>query len=532
MGVCDFTQPIYAPVKRGGCSDANSVGDGYTIQIIWDPAFVSVEDYSLGYNIYYSTIREDVFTEGVKFVSVNGSTDGYIIELTPGDTYYFAVKATQHDPSWFDFSGLSNGLPGFKSYPETLLTSDIDELDLIIPISDIDQFPSYGVIQIGTELVRYVSKDVVSSSLLALERGFFGSNIRIHQTDGYDGVEYRDPIIKFWNGLEDDNERVQQETANTAFAVNAYTKTDGYAIRTDSLTTDLSSSDTNSADFPRYDYVGWHRTDPRRMMRGECLDTYYGGENFCADGYLGVGRQLRGVPINQQAARREEILLDTWGEPVVLVRRSWAGIRCSCVSATNEYPEDRCPKCFGTGLENSYQQFFNPRRSDGRIMVRFGPTQEDFKMETAGKENVFIPECWTLVYPAVKDHDFVIKYNESGAEEFRYEILDVTRNVLFEGMLGAQKFRAQRVRKTDPIYMWSAFSNTATMPETISTSIGLLAGPGGISIPHSHNIVVNENIVSVSQINQMSSSSYGHSHRVVSGVVQETLGHSHQIILS
>jgi len=531
MGVCDFSQPVYATVKPGGCSLAKSAGDGYTIQLTWDPAFVSIEDYVLGYNIYYSTIREDVFTEGVKQVSIDGYTWCDILELTPGDVYYFAVKATQYNSSWFNLALLPDGFPNLKVYPEGILLSDIDESDLIIPISDIEQFPAYGVIQIGTELVRYTSKDIPSSSLIASERGFFGSNIRIHNTDGYDGVETRDPIIRFWSGLEDDNDRVQQEGVSFHFPNYAFTNADGYSIKSDIVTTNLGASDTNSADFPRYDYVGWHRTDPKRLLNGECVGSYYGGEQWCADGYLGVSRQTRGVSIADLAARREEVFLDTWGESVVLVRRLWSGIRCSCVSQTIEHPEHRCPKCFGTSFETGYEQFFNSRSSDGRIKVRFGPTQEDHKLDTGGLENEFIPDCWTIVYPAIRDRDFIIRFDENGNEEFRYEILNVTRNVLMNGQSGAQRFNAQRVRKTDPIYMWRAIRDTSTMPTTVTTSIGLLCGANGAFIPHTHNIVINEGIVTLAQVNQTTSVSEGHNHTVYNGVVQDSIGHTHTIVL-
>jgi hypothetical protein len=535
MGVCTFTKPMYAPNRKGGCEIAASKGDGYSIHIIWDQAAESVYGYELGYNVYYSTIREDVFTEGVKLVSIDDPSDdtfdGYVLDLTPGDVYYFAVKATQHDPAVFNFALLPNGFPGFKIYPEGLLLANIDELDMIIQISDIGQFPAFGVVQVGTEWIRYISKDIPSSSLIVAERGFLGTNVRIHNTDGYDGVETRDPIVKFWAGEEDDNLRVQQATASFSYPNIPFTRADGYAVKQDLITTNLGASDADMSDFPRYDFVGWHRTDPVRLLRGECIGTYYGGENFCADGYLGINRQLRGMSINEQAARREEVLLDAWGEPCVLVRRLWEGIRCSCVMQTNEQAEYRCVFCFGTGIIGGYQQFFNPRKSDGRIRVRFDPTQEDFKMENAGLENVFLPNCWTIVYPSIKDRDFLIRFDENGVEEFRYEILNVTRNILSEGKSGAQKFVAQRVRRTDPIYQWHSFRNTAARPETISTSIGLLAGPNGTSIPHMHTVVINENIMAVSQINQTTSMSNGHTHQVISGIIQEAVGHQHSIIL-
>ena len=532
--VCDDVRPIYSPRSNGGANLAESLKDGYSIAVYWDQAFPSVFAYSVAYNIYYSTLREDVLTEGVKFVSHDGYLNACVLDLTPGDTYYFTVKATQHDPAWFNLALLPEGYPGLKIYPEGMLLTDISATDLTIMVSDVDQFPAYGIVVVGTELIRYTSKDIPTSSLIVSERGFLSTNIRIHNTDGYDGIAVRDPLVKFWTGLEDSNLIIQQETASfgyTSTPDGQFTTADGFSIKNDIISTDLNASDTGTADFPRFDFVGWHRTTPDQLLNGACIGSYYGGERFCADGYGGIHRQIRGVPLNDIIHAREEVLLETFGQPCVFVRRMWEGIRCSCVTSTREIPEHRCPSCLGTGFYVGYSQFFNPRRSDGRIMVRFGPTIEDIKSMETGLENEFIPDCWTSVYPAIKDRDFLIRFNQDGTEEFRYEILNVTRNIISNGESGAQKFIATRVRKTDPIYMFRSIRDTSTMPVTLATTIGLMAGPNNTFLPHSHNIVINEGIVSLSQINQTTSIAEGHNHPIVDGVIQEMLSHTHSIIL-
>lgn len=543
---CPENKPVYLPHSGGGILTAASRSDGYSIAISWEKAYVDVLGYRLAYNIYFSTLREDVFEEGVKYVSVDGSLKTEILEFTPGDTYYFAVRATEFDPDWLNLDALPDS-GSSKIYPEAVLLSDITSLSISLPISDISTFPNYGVVQVGVELIRYSNKDLPSNSLLGLTRGFLGTDARLHTTDGYDGYDtHENPLVRFWKGFEENNEVVFQETTLFNYPHYARTNADGYkSVSRDLLTTELGGTDTSfgststtqggtsdasQAALPAYDYAGWHRTDPLALLRGDCLDTYYGGEHFCADGYLGVGRQIRGMPIQDENARREEMLLEMTGEPVVLVRRIWTGKRCSCFLATSEHPDDRCPKCFGTGFVTGYEQFVNPRRSDGRILVRFGPTEDDLKTEDSGLESSFIPDCWTLVVPSVKDRDFIIRFNEDGTEEFRYEILNVTRNKLFLTTSGSQKFRAQRVRRTDPIYQFRAIRNTATMPQSLSTSIGMVAGPGGIA-PHVHNIVINEGIVALTQINQTTSVAQGHNHPIINGVVQEVLGHTHTIVL-
>lgn len=545
---CNPRKPKYIPHTEGGILTAATRGDGYVIAISWCQAYPDTLGLNVAYNIYFSTLREDVFKEGVKYVSIDPDiflTEIY--EFTPGDTFYFAVRATEFDPVYVNLSLLPDA-GSSKVYPEGMLLSDISATSSSIPISDLDQFPAFGIVQVGVELIQYLNKDLVTNSLTGLTRGFQDTEARLHTTDGYDGYEtFSNQLVRFWTGFEEENEVVFQETSSFQYPNYPRTNTDGYKeVLKDLLTTDLGgtdesfgsvsvdaggSSDNSQTAFPAFDYAGWHRTDPGALLRGECIGTYYGGEQFCADGYSGVGRQVRGVPIQTENARRQEVLLEVTGEPVILVRRMWTGDRCSCYLANTEHPEHRCIHCFGTGFITGYQQFFNPRRSDGRILVRFGPTEDDLKFENAGLESTFIPDCWTLVVPSVKDRDFIIRFNEDGTEEFRYEILNVTRNKLFNTTSGAQKFRAQRVRKFDPIYQWRSIRNTATMPQVLTTSIGMVPGPGGIP-PHLHNIIINESIVSLSQINQTTSISQGHNHQVRNGViVNEELGHTHTIII-
>ena len=48
-----------------------------------------------------------------------------------------------------------------------------------------------------------------------------------------------------------------------------------------------------------------------------------------------------------------------------------------------------------------------------------------------------------------------MRFNEDGTEEYRYEILSVTRNKLFFSESGKQEFRMLRHDKTDVIYTFN-----------------------------------------------------------------------------
>jgi hypothetical protein len=531
---CEEPIPVYVSHAKEGLSGAASQGDGYSIHLQWVPAYPSTQDYKVLYNIYYSTFLREVFKEGVKAVSVDdGYFTGHILELTPGDTYYFAVRAAQYLPAWYDANELPFINSHLRTYPEAALLADISDVSSQILVSDIDQFPSRGIIQIGYELIRYSSKDVPNGLLLVSDRGYFNTNARSHTTDGYDGyIAHDNPFIRFFTGYEEKNDLILQATASFKYPHFPFTRGDGYRERIkDILNTDLSGSDAAQEDFPSYDYSGYHRTDPVALLNGDCLGTYYGGEQYCADGY-GVGFQLRGISLSDVNNQRQEELLELTGEPVVLLRRLTKGVFCSCFESTSENPDQRCPYCYGVGFVAGYEQYYNPRRSDSRILVRFGPTDDEIKIDDDGLESVLLPDCWTLVVPALHSRDVIIRFNEDGTPEFRYEVLSVNRNKLLGSLSGAQKFKARRIRRTDPVYTWKAFENTATQPLKLSTSVAFLPGPGGSFLPHSHDIVISENIVNLSQINQTTSVVLGHNHEVRNGVVMDDrLGHTHTVIL-
>lgn len=958
---CFHPLPVYANDKIKGIQFAGSRGDGYTIDLRWAQAKPSLTGYSVAYNVYWSTNREDVFEEGVKFVITDANaTTVSIGGFTPGDVYYFAVRATMYQSELYSLSQLPTTPDGCQIYPEAPLTSNITADSLLIPIDDIDLFPATGIVQIGAEFIRYTSKDIPAGNLIVgspSNRGFYQTEPRLHTIDGYDGYRtYNNPFVRFFTGFDDLNIGVQLEENKFDYPNHARTDADGYRVRKDILTTDLSSTDADQEGFPAFDFAGWYRNDPRDILDGKCVGSYFGGEYNCADGYGGIGRRVRGYSVDDVNNMREEVLLQNTGEPVVLVRRLWKGITCSCVNSSRETPEYRCPRCFtpdtlintqdgirkikdvnvgdyvltmsgefrrvtkcfispykgkmktiqtsistnpivctpehpfftlrgdhnlqrscgpkcneyiktgdgistrpynvrklphgkwwaraqvnggkreslgtyetkeeainvikeyrkkhqkcghelkwdeaknistndwlvpkwfdgvekineisipekylkqthlsserigsttfkvdkefmwvvgmyiaegssgkreisfslhsnetsfqdrlvkffkkygfnpkknkqkdkncvkvdigstnlaswfpdwlghicyhkripqelmyldaeltwdliygiydgdgvkgeneiiqtseilavqlvellhrvgqqplvsrqrtniltpkgnkravayrvnwaketlthesrkgrwsyqnkndftilsrvnevneidydglvynlevdgdhtyivngisvhncfGTGLVTGYEQFYNPRRSDGRILVRFDPAVENFTRNEPGLENEYKPNSWTLSIPSIKDGDFLIRFNKDGTEEFRYEVLDVTRNKIVENNYGRQQLSLTRVRKTDPIYMWRAIRDTSTMPQELMTTLGMVPGPGGIP-PHTHTIVINENIISLVQINQTTSVDQDHNHPIENGVVVPVLGHQHDIIL-
>jgi len=350
--VCTVNKPYYIPQNQSGIRLVNSLGDANNIEIYWYSAYVDNLNFNLAYNIYFSTEEENVFLEGPKFLSTNlNGLYTKISGFTPGDTYYFAVRATEYQSIWYNPNFLPDAEDGYmlKVYPETLLAANISNSSTIIPITDIDLFPPMGVIQVGYEYIRYDSKDIPNSTLLVAERGFLNTNIRSHTIDGYDGYDQLSPIVRFFQGCEEVNTLINEEASNFNYNNFAYTLADGYKEETkDLLTTDLSFTEAQQIDFPVYPQEGWRRTDLDAFFKGQCLDTYFGGESGCADGY-NVGNQIRNVSISDINDQRQEFILNFTGEPVVLVKRLWKGIRCSCYEPNKESAESRCPNCFVPG---------------------------------------------------------------------------------------------------------------------------------------------------------------------------------------
>ncbi len=645
---------VYYPnFKNIGIIEAISNGDGYTLEISWNQAFLSNPNNKLAYHIYYSTNIDDVFTEGVKFISFDGSLKVDIFEFTPGQLYHFAVRAIEYDPTIINFSLLPSTFSGLAVYPESLLSSNISATDGYVPLLDVATFPPEGIVKVGVELIEYLSINSTTNQLLvptgsgnpgyivgppyyvpssnnvgdgyinnlilvtqntvtqtwtlkcvfveeqggsipdgyarfvaigsisgelrdgygnpyvwnttnvalsngvlsfsvqqglipfvlgdyftvevnaganpyAIGRGFYRTTPRMHNTDGYDGYLTWNPIVSFLAGKEEVNTVVVPVQSHFEFTQYAYTIPDGYRqVTEDFLTTNLTASDESNVGFNSYDYAGWHRTDPTLLLNGECVGSYIGGQQYCADGYSGVGMQLRGLSFQERNNQREEMMLIIDSEPMVLLQRQWTGIACNCYMPSGEYPDDRCPRCYGTKFVVGWNQYFNPRISDGRIMVRPGPADDILKQYEAGLESEHFLDCWTLVVPTVKQRDILVRFDQDDNEEFRYEIINVNRNRTINRLSGGQHFRIQRIRKTDVAYQIPVFRNTQYFPQTFATGIGFLAG-----IPHTHNITISENFPNGTT--QLTTTSQGHNHGVtmVNGIptVSMTLGHTHTII--
>ncbi len=95
---CVEPTPKYLPHSLVGIQKVFCTSDAQAIVLEWTRAYPDPFNFTLGYNIYYSTVKEDVFSEGPKYLVLDKTTIE-LLDFTPGDSYYFAVRATEFDPA-------------------------------------------------------------------------------------------------------------------------------------------------------------------------------------------------------------------------------------------------------------------------------------------------------------------------------------------------------------------------------------------------------------------------------------------------
>jgi hypothetical protein len=442
-----------------GVIGLQSVGNGIGLEVAWQKAKVSDETHDLYYNIYYSRSRVGVFQVGPVAIT---NSDSAIINVSPGLTYYAGVRATEFSTS-FDITELDQIGANLYQYPAAqILNADMDAYGATVTVESTEGYPSDGYLQVGFEIMSYDSLDGYNFYIPELGRGEYGTAIVDH---------YMNEGVNLWQGFEDGNSNIMQcmgdwlyynpatQSVNgppqDAYAIGQYNvDSDGYHAQNENdLTTNLVASDESTIGFSSYDYTGYHRPSIQESMRGEsCLHSYLGG----------IFNGLRGFAYQDRILSQLDAMLQLTGEACVLLQRKWTGVRCRCFTVNREHARERCPYCFGVGIEGGFNRYINPRavsekfcNTQGLIMVRVEPTMDDLDIiqDTGLRQNVE-PGCWTLSVPSLRDRDVILRFTQDGLPEFMYEVLNVTRNKLFFGESGRQEFKMKRLDKTDQIYAY------------------------------------------------------------------------------
>lgn len=381
---CPSGKPFFPPTDLG-LSVALDKGTGTEAELQWKEAFPNDEDNIIFYNVYYSSNREDIFDGYPEFIV--SDTKATIGGLPPGDTHYFAVRAAEFNPLVFTINGLQQAGIDMFFYPTTVLDGYISDSATLIT-ANTDGFPTFGIIHLGTELIKYSSLNEIPSGFItdAYGRGYAGTLAESHA----DNI-----TIRLYNGKEDSNTNIFCATPTFQKPNYALTwiKSDGYGPdgyrdgydgydayynglgtsrlfdgydgyyiyhgkSRDSITTDGTNNDA-SGNFNRFDYCGtWRTMSPQSFMQGQCRSSYFGGVQVRVDndGY----RHLVKTDVRTHMLQREELLLESTGEPFVLLRRMWTGTHCMCYMNRREHPDARCPICFVPGTLINTKRGFIP----------------------------------------------------------------------------------------------------------------------------------------------------------------------------
>lgn len=441
-------------LRRVGLTRVEDIGNGMGIELGWEEAIPVDYNRTIHYNIYYETTRFDLLNSSPKAITKETNV---IVNIPPGNTYYFAVRAAEFDT---DIAIEEMGLlaEDVYEYPAgvVLLNYLPDTYDgYRIAVTDTTGFPDVGELLIDYEAIRYASVDRVTNEFVVAvnNRAILSTNIAEHDIGAAVGM---------WHGVEDGNTVILSGVAawdhengtprNVSAVGEVNVDLDGYrAALTDNLTTNLVASDADTIDFPTYDFNSYHRPSMQQTLGGgKCVNSYLGGEFN--------GR--RGFDAQERSLSQLDMMLQVTGEPVILLKRKWTGKRCQCMDLRREHQRTRCSVCLGTGFAGAFDRYRNLRavsenwkNTQGFIMIRVSPFKDDLKLES--NQGLIQPSeisAWTINTPTLKDRDVIVRYTLDFEEEFRYEILDVTRNRLFFAQSGKMEFVMRRLDKTDAIY--------------------------------------------------------------------------------
>lgn len=464
---CSFDLPVWSDLFRPGIQFAEDLGLGSVIKTSWKPATSPAGMSDTYYNVYYSTILEDLFDRPR---AITDQLDVTITGLMGGDGYYFATRATYY-PEDQAIQQLSNPAPGLYLYPQTIVVAEVDgyynstDLTPLVVSPNTNGFPNYGYLKVGSEVMAYTSK--TSTSFVISQRDAFSlGNLETH-TNG--------ATIELFKGIEDINLSFQFAMPTwdagswSPWLTPAPGDPDGYASMQDSdgyrawmvdnLHEDHSEFETENIDFVSQDELcGTYKANSTTMVNiytGNQCGTYFGGRE---DGFSG------GIRLTDVNLRREEMLLAQTGEPFMLLRAKSTGRQCPRFSIRGEHSAERCSICYGTKIVGGfdryiYQRTYRPNitNPNGLIAMRVTPYRNDIPLlQYRGISQIDELSIWAPAIPTIKKRDIIIRYlpidpGDVPQEEFRYEVLNVERNRVFFGDDGKQTLTVRKLDKTHEV---------------------------------------------------------------------------------
>lgn len=104
-----------------------------------------------------------------------------------------------------------------------------------------------------------------------------------------------------------------------------------------------TSAEKINGRFPGFPYVGYHRTTIGDYLNG-------GGQSpYSRQQHGGTEADQEGLYWYNQHIQRLEMLIQSTGEPAVLLRRKWTGELCTCYDGNRGQGRNKCPLCVVPG---------------------------------------------------------------------------------------------------------------------------------------------------------------------------------------
>lgn len=428
-----------------GVKKVSDIGNGNSVDIFWHQLATRSYQSEAFALVYQNEKRLEIFDGDPQYIAAPGVLEANISGLTTGTTYSFAVRAMESYLGTVDLTGMEVvDSVGLYRVPEpAIITSTVQASDNIIYVDSIAGYPAAGFLIIGREIIRYNGLSSVDNAFLVSPNGRGVSETT-------PGIYLAGDEIKLF---------LQCTDSNTVIVMSTPTYHDGYGFDRERNGVGLVVTDYDDNDSKQtipFDFCGYHRAEPYNTLNGvDNCSSYLGGE---FGGY-------RGMNLFDRLVAREEVLLNTTGEPVILLKRIWNGQTCTCMDSRRTHPKVKsCGECYGTGYVGGYAQYVNRRRSDQLVMLAFGDTTEDLKLGAhQSLEQDTEPTAWTIPIPAIRDRDLIVRFDFTGNVEYIYEVLNVTKEKAIFRHFTRQRLALKRMDKTDIIY---------TVPYTLPSNIG------------------------------------------------------------
>lgn len=419
-----------------GVEKVSDLGDGNTVEISWHKLATRSYQSEAFALVYQNEKRLEIFDGEPQYIATQDIQEAQIPLLETATTYSFAVRAMESYVDTMDLTGMevvdSTGL--YRVPEPSIIASTVQADDNIIYVDSVEGYPEAGFLFIGREIIRY-------NGMIPADNAFLVSPSGRGVSDTVPGIYLSGDEIKLF---------LQCTDSNSVIVMSTPTHHDGYGFdrqlnNVGLVVTDYGDNDSKYT-IP-YDFCGYHRAEPYNTLNGiDDCPSYLGGE------FGG----FRGMNLFDRLVAREEVLLNSTGEPTVLLKRIWNGQTCSCMDLRRAHPKVKsCGECYGTGYVGGYAQYVNNRRNDALVMLSFGDTTEDLKlgMHESLQQEVE-PSAWTIPIPAIRDRDLIVRFDFTGDVEFIYEVLNVTKEKAVFRHFTRQRLSIKRMDKTDIIYSY------------------------------------------------------------------------------